>query len=78
MTGYPFIDANMREMLCTGYMSNRGRQVVASFLVRDLEQDWRIGAEYFESQLLDYDVCSNYGNILFFEKSNLTYFHFLN
>lgn len=63
MTGYPFIDANMREMLHTGYMSNRGRQVVASFLVRDLEQDWRIGAEYFESQLLDYDVCSNYGDI---------------
>ena len=59
--GYPFIDANMIELLKTGYMSNRGRQVVASFLVRDMEQDWREGAEYFESHLIDYDVCSNYG-----------------
>jgi hypothetical protein len=48
--------------LLTGFMSNRGRQVVASFLVRDLEQDWREGAEHFEALLLDHDVCSNYGN----------------
>lgn len=61
-TGYPLIDANMRELYSTGYMSNRGRQIVASFLVRDMGQDWRVGAEYFESQLLDFDVCSNYGN----------------
>jgi deoxyribodipyrimidine photo-lyase len=52
----------MRELYSTGYMSNRGRQIVASFLVRDMGQDWRVGAEYFESQLLDFDVCSNYGN----------------
>ena len=43
-------------------MSNRGRQNVASFLVKDLGLDWRMGAEWFESQLIDYDVCSNWGN----------------
>ena len=43
-------------------MSNRGRQNVASFLVKDLKLDWRLGAEWFESMLLDHDVCSNYGN----------------
>ena len=61
-TGTPFIDANMRELNQTGFMSNRGRQNVASFLVKDLKLDWRMGAEYFESLLLDYDPCSNYGN----------------
>jgi len=62
MTGVPFVDANMRELKLTGWMSNRGRQNVASFLVKDLGLDWRLGAEWFESQLLDHDVCSNYGN----------------
>lgn len=61
-TGIPFIDANMRELNRTGYMSNRGRQNVASFLAQNLNIDWRMGAEYFESKLLDYDPCSNYGN----------------
>ena len=61
-TGYPFIDANMRELLHTGFMSNRGRQNVASFLVRDLGLDWRLGAMHFERLLLDYDPASNYGN----------------
>lgn len=61
-TGVPFVDANMREMLQTGWMSNRGRQNVASFLIKDLGLDWRLGAEWFESVLLDHDVCSNYGN----------------
>jgi deoxyribodipyrimidine photo-lyase len=61
-TGYPFIDANMRELKHSGWMSNRGRQVVASFLVRDLGLDWRHGAEHFESYLLDHDPCSNWGN----------------
>ncbi|MEM6349077.1 MAG: DASH family cryptochrome, partial [Bacteroidota bacterium] len=64
-TGFPFVDANMRELAQTGFMSNRGRQNVASFLVKDLGVDWRIGAEYFESQLIDYDVCSNYGNWIY-------------
>lgn len=61
-TGVPFVDANMRELLLTGFMSNRGRQNVASFLVKDLGLDWRMGAEWFESQLIDYDVSSNWGN----------------
>ena len=55
-TGVPFVDANMRELKLTGFMSNRGRQNVASFLVRDLKVNWTYGAAYFESQLLDYDV----------------------
>ena len=61
-TGVPFIDANMRELACTGFMSNRGRQNVASFLIKDLKVNWQMGAEYFESLLIDYDPCSNWGN----------------
>ncbi len=61
-TGVPFIDANMTELKQTGYMSNRGRQNVASFLVKDLSVNWQMGAEYFESMLIDYDVTSNWGN----------------
>jgi deoxyribodipyrimidine photo-lyase len=61
-TGYPLIDANMRELATTGFMSNRGRQNVASFLTKNLGINWQMGAEWFESLLLDYDVCSNYGN----------------
>lgn len=61
-TGDAFVDANMRELKLTGFMSNRGRQNVASYLVHDLGVDWRMGAEWFESQLIDYDSCSNYGN----------------
>lgn len=61
-TGIPLIDANMQELLLTGFMSNRGRQNVASFLTKNLGIDWRWGAEWFESQLIDYDVCSNWGN----------------
>jgi deoxyribodipyrimidine photo-lyase len=61
-TGYPLVDAAMRELLATGYMSNRARQNVASFFVHYLKQDWRIGADYFASTLLDYDPSSNYLN----------------
>ena len=61
-TGFPLVDANMQELAATGYMSNRGRQNVASFLTKNLGIDWRMGAEWFESLLLDYDVCSNWGN----------------
>ena len=61
-TGIPFIDANMRELASTGFMSNRGRQNVASFLVHDLQINWQMGASYFESLLMDYDPCSNWGN----------------
>lgn len=61
-TGVGFIDANMIELKLTGYMSNRGRQNVASYLCNNLRLDWRYGAAYFEQQLIDYDVCSNWGN----------------
>ncbi len=61
-TGYPLVDANMRELRETGFMSNRGRQNVASFLTKNLGIDWRMGAEWFESYLIDYDVASNWGN----------------
>jgi deoxyribodipyrimidine photo-lyase len=62
MTGIPLIDASMRQLNATGFMSNRGRQNVASFLVKDLNINWLMGAEYFESMLVDYDPCSNYCN----------------
>lgn len=62
LTGFPLVDANMREIAATGFMSNRGRQNVASFLTKNLGIDWRMGAEWFESLLVDYDVCSNWGN----------------
>jgi deoxyribodipyrimidine photo-lyase len=61
-TGVPFIDANMIELKQTGFMSNRGRQNVASYLVKDLKVNWQWGAMWFESMLIDYDVCSNWGN----------------
>ena len=61
-TGYPLIDANMRELLKTGFMSNRGRQNVASFLTKNLGINWQMGAEWFEYLLIDYDVYSNWGN----------------
>ncbi len=61
-TDEPFVNANMVELKQTGWMSNRGRQNVASYLTKELLVDWRIGAAYFESMLIDYDVHSNYGN----------------
>jgi len=61
-TGIPFVDANMRELASTGFLSNRGRQNVASFLANDLRIDWRQGAAHFETRLVDYDPASNYGN----------------
>lgn len=61
-TGVAFVDANMRELRLTGFMSNRGRQNVASYFCNELAQDWRVGAAYFEEQLIDYDVASNWGN----------------
>jgi len=57
-----FINANMLELQQTGFMSNRGRQNVASYFCNEMNMDWRIGAAYFEEQLIDYDVCSNWGN----------------
>jgi len=60
-----FVNANMIELKQTGFMSNRGRQNVASYWSKTLKQDWRIGAAYFESLLLDYDVHSNWGNWMY-------------
>ena len=60
-----FVNANMIELKETGWMSNRGRQNVASYFAKELLLDWRIGAAYFESVLLDYDVHSNYGNWMY-------------
>ena len=64
-TPEPFVNANMIELKKTGWMSNRGRQNVASYFAKSMELDWRIGAAYFESLLLDYDVHSNYGNWMY-------------
>jgi deoxyribodipyrimidine photo-lyase len=61
-TNSDFINANMLELKQTGFMSNRGRQNVASFFCNELNLDWQFGAAYFEEQLIDYDVCSNWGN----------------
>ncbi len=61
-TGEPFVDANMIELKETGFMSNRGRQNVASFLTKNLDVDWRLGARWFESNLMDYCPAANWGN----------------
>ena len=62
MTGYPLVDAGMRQLREEGWMHNRARMVVASFLVKDLGIDWREGARHFFDQLLDGDVAQNIGN----------------
>lgn len=64
-TQEPFVNANMIELQQTGWMSNRGRQNVASYFAKNLVLDWRIGAAYFEAMLIDYDVHSNYGNWMY-------------
>lgn len=61
-TGFPLVDAGMRQLNETGYMHNRIRMVVASFLVKDLLIDWRWGEAYFAEKLNDYDLCANNGN----------------
>lgn len=61
-TGFPIVDAAMIELSSTGYMSNRARQIVGSFLTKNLGLDWRLGAEWFESRLADYEPGANYGN----------------
>ncbi|RYY34359.1 MAG: deoxyribodipyrimidine photo-lyase [Sphingobacteriaceae bacterium] len=60
-TGYPIVDAGMREMNATGYMHNRVRMITASFLSKDLLIDWRWGEQYFAQKLLDYEMASNVG-----------------
>ncbi|MCF2859563.1 DASH family cryptochrome [Pseudoalteromonas sp. SMS1] len=61
-TPFALVNALMRELNATGYMSNRGRQIVASCLVNEFQVDWRYGAAYFQQQLIDHDVASNWGN----------------
>ena len=58
-TGYPFVDAAMRQLISEGWMHNRTRMVVASFLVKDLHLEWQIGERFFAQHLVDYDVASN-------------------
>ena len=60
-TGYPIVDAGMRELNATGFMHNRVRMIVASFLSKHLLLDWRLGEAYFAQKLLDYDLASNSG-----------------
>lgn len=64
-TGESLIDAGMRELQVTGYLSNRMRQIVASYWIYNMRGDWQAGAAWFESQLIDYDVYSNQGNWLY-------------
>jgi deoxyribodipyrimidine photo-lyase len=61
-TGFPIVDAGMRQLNATGFMHNRVRMIAASFLVKDLHIDWHLGEMYFASQLVDYDPCVNNGN----------------
>ena len=61
-TGYPLVDAGMRQLEREGYIHNRPRQVVASFLTKHLLVDWQKGARHFEAELLDHDPATNYGN----------------
>ena len=61
-TPYPLVNAIMKELNATGFITNRSRQIVASCLVNELGLDWRYGAAYFEQQLIDHDVAANWGN----------------
>lgn len=61
-TGYPVVDAGLRELMHTGFVANRMRQWLASFFIHELGLDWRLGARFFEQHLIDADVASNWGN----------------
>jgi deoxyribodipyrimidine photo-lyase len=61
-TGFPIVDAGMRQLNITGFMHNRVRLIVASFLTKDLHLDWKLGERYFAERLVDYDPCVNSGN----------------
>jgi deoxyribodipyrimidine photo-lyase len=61
-TGFPIVDAGMRQLNITGFMHNRVRLIVASFLTKDLHPDWKLGERYFAERLVDYDPCVNNGN----------------
>ncbi|MDD1612289.1 MAG: FAD-binding domain-containing protein, partial [Methylococcaceae bacterium] len=61
-TGFPIVDAGMRELNATGFMHNRVRMISAACLIQDLHIDWRLGERYFARHLIDYDPCVNNGN----------------
>jgi len=61
-TNFPLVNAIIRQLLATGWISNRGRQIAASCLINEYNIDWRYGAALFEKHLIDFDVASNYGN----------------
>ncbi|MAL93793.1 MAG: deoxyribodipyrimidine photolyase [Haliea sp.] len=61
-TDYPLVNALQRQLVATGWMSNRGRQISASCLIHEMGVDWRFGAAFFEHHLIDFDMASNYGN----------------
>ena len=61
-TGFPIVDAGMRELAATGYMHNRARMIVASFLTKNLHIDWKKGEEHFAELLIDFDPAINNGN----------------
>ncbi|MBA2306685.1 deoxyribodipyrimidine photo-lyase, partial [Candidatus Dependentiae bacterium] len=61
-TGFPIVDAGMRQLMASGFMHNRARLITGSFLVKDLHCDWRLGERYFAQHLTDYDPCINNGN----------------
>jgi deoxyribodipyrimidine photolyase len=65
ITQEPFFHAALNELFSTGFLSNRARQIFASIWINDLKLDWRAGAQLFESELIDYDVYSNYGNWMY-------------
>lgn len=65
MNVHPFFHAALNELLSTGFLSNRARQIFASIWINDLQLDWRSGAKIFEENLIDYDVYSNYGNWMY-------------
>ena len=60
-TGFPIVDACMKQLNTTGYTHNRGRMIVSSFLTKDLQIDWRWGEKYFATQLVDYNISANNG-----------------
>jgi deoxyribodipyrimidine photo-lyase len=81
MTGYPIVDAGMRELNNTGYMHNRARLITSNFLVKHLFIDWRFGEIYFASKLIDYDPSVNNGNWQFTSSSGADsqpYFRMMN
>jgi deoxyribodipyrimidine photo-lyase len=72
-TGYPIVDAGMRELWQTGFMHNRARLVVSSWLCKDMEIHWRLGERYFASKLLDYDISQNMLNWCFVTSPGLPF-----